>query len=448
MLPGGVATSAARVPWRTRHPAGRPARDRAGSMAAMSTAEVAPGSAALAAPAGEGYRAGERGYRRASLSMFLAGVAVFAMLYVPQVALPELARAFAVSPAAATLSVSVATAGLALGLLVLGPVSDRRGRRPILLGGLVAATALAVVLVAVPTWSVLLVLRGLQGFALAGLPAVAAAYLREELHGSAGARAIGLFVSGNAIGGLTGRLLGGLLVDLGGWRTAMAGIAALSVGCTVAVRVLLPPSRRFRPVPADGALARRLTAALTDPVLLGLYALAALLMGAFVAVYNAATFRLEAPPYALPAALAGLVFTAYLLGSASSAWAGALAGRFGRRPVVPVAVAVMGGGVALTLAGPLALFVAGLCVLTVGFFAAHGVASGWVAVRAAAGGRPVGQAASLYSFWYYAGSSVGGTLAGHAWDVSGWPGVALLIGGFTAGALVLAVALGRTRVLR
>jgi YNFM family putative membrane transporter len=369
------------------------------------------------------------------------------MLYVPQVALPELARAFAVSPAGATLSVSVATAGLALGLLVLGPVSDRRGRTPILLGGLLSASALAVVLAAVPSWPLLLVLRALQGFALAGLPAVAAAYLREELHASVGARAIGLFVSGNAVGGLTGRLLGGLLVDLGGWRTAMAGIGALALACTVAVRVLLPPSRGFRPVPAEGALLRRLTAALTDPVLLALYACAALLMGAFVAVYNAATFRLEAPPYALPAALAGLVFTAYLLGSASSAAAGELAGRLGRRPVVVVAVAVMGGGVALTLAGPLVLFVAGLCVLTVGFFAAHGVASGWVAVRAAAGGRPVGQAASLYSFWYYAGSSVGGTLAGRAWDVSGWLGVALLAGGFTAGALGLALVLGRTRAL-
>jgi YNFM family putative membrane transporter len=411
-------------------------------MGGMSTAEVAPWPAAVhAAP--EGHRAGERGYRRASLAMFLAGVAVFAMLYVPQVALPELARAFAVSPAAATLSVSAATAGLALGLLVLGPLSDRRGRTPILLGGLVVASALAIALAAAPTWPVLLVLRSAQGFALAGLPAVAAAYLREELHASVGARAIGLFVSGNAIGGLIGRLLGGLLVDLGGWRTAMAGIAVLSVGCTLAVRVLLPPSRRFRPVRADGSLIRRLTAALTDPALLALYACAALLMGAFVAVYNAATFRLEASPYALPAALAGLVFTAYLLGSVSSAVAGELAGRLGRRRVVPVAVVVMGGGVALTLAGPLVLFVAGLCVLTVGFFAAHGVASGWVAVRAAAGNRPVGQAASLYSFWYYAGSSVGGTLAGRAWDTTGWSGVALLAGGFTAGALALAVVLGR-----
>jgi MFS transporter, YNFM family, putative membrane transport protein len=399
-------------------------------------------------PVPEGYRAGEAGFRRASMAIFAAGVAVFAMLYEPQVLLPELARAFDVSPAASTLAISGATAGLAVGLLVLGPLSDRRGRTAILHGSLAVSAGLAVLLAVAPAWPVLLVLRVVQGFALAGLPAVAVAYLREELHPSVSSRAIGLFVSGNAIGGLTGRLLGGLLVDLGGWRTATAGIAALGIGCAVVVRVLLPPSRRFAPVPHDRPLARQLADAVTDPVLLGLYAVAALLMGGFVAVYNAATFRLEAPPYALPPTLAALVFVTYLLGSVSSAAAGELAGRVGRRPVVPLAVATMAGGVALTLARPLPVFIAGLCVLTVGFFAAHSVASGWVAVRAAAGGRPVGQAASLYSFWYYLGSSVGGTLAGRAWDGTGWPAVAALAGGLSAGALVLAVVLGRTRVLR
>jgi YNFM family putative membrane transporter len=200
-------------------------------------------------------------------------------------------------------------------------------------------------------------------------------------------------------------------------------------------------------VTRQGPLLRQLTAAFTDPALLALYGVAALLMGGFVAVYNAGTFRLEGPPYDLSPALAGLVFLAYLLGSASSPVAGALADRFGRRTVVPATVAVMGAGVLVTLLSPLWGVVLGLCVLTAGFFAAHGVASGWVAVRAQAGGRAVGQAASLYSFWYYVGSSVGGTLAGRAWEDSGWPAVVALSGGCTAAALLLTLALGRTRSL-
>jgi MFS transporter, YNFM family, putative membrane transport protein len=163
-------------------------------------------------------------------------------------------------------------------------------------------------------------------------------------------------------------------------------------------------------------------------------------------VYNAATFRLEGP-YGLSTSLASLVFLSYLLGSGASPVAGWLAGRSSPRIVVPVSVAVMGGGLALTLAAPLTLFVAGIAVVTVGFFAAHGVASGWVAARAALGGRPVGQAAALYSFWYYAGSSVGGTVAGRAWDAAGWPAVVLLTGSMTAAALLLTLVLGRTRRL-
>ncbi|MGY1742884.1 MULTISPECIES: MFS transporter [unclassified Blastococcus] len=416
----------------------------------MPAAVPAPGPRAAAAPAGglpEGHRAGSRGQRRASLAVFLAGLAVFAMLYEPQVLLPELTRSFGVTPGAATLAVSISTAGLALGLLVLGPLSDRRGRTTILRASLAVSVALAGVLAVVPSWELLLVVRALQGFALAGLPAVGVAYLREELHASVASRGISLYVGGTAIGGLSGRVLGGLLADLGGWRTTMAGIAVLSAACAAAVWVLLPPSRRFRPVPRTGRPVRQLAAAFTDPVLVGLYAVAALLMGGFVAVYNAATFRLEDPPYALAPSVAGLVFLAYLLGSASSPAAGALADRWSPRLVVPLAAVVMLGGVLLTLAAPLALFVVGLCVLTTGFFAAHGVASSWVATRAAYGERAVGQAASLYSFWYYVGSSVGGTLAGRAWSTGGWPAVVWLAGGTSAAAVVLTAVLGRTRAL-
>ena len=395
----------------------------------------------------DGHRAGDRGLQRASLSVFLAGLATFAMLYEPQALLPELARAFDVSPAGSTLSISVSTVSLAVGLLVLGPVSDRRGRTGILQLSLATSAVLAVLIALAPTWELLLVLRGFQGFALAGLSSVGVAYLREELHPTVSSRAIGLFIAGNAIGGLTGRLLGGFLTDLGGWRLALGGVAVLGVGCALAVRLLLPPARRFVPVDRQGSLLRSLGSVFTDPALLMLYAVAAFLMAAFVAVYNAGTFRLESPPYDLTPSLASLVFLAYLLGSASSPTAGWLADRTSRRLVVPVSVVVMGGGLALTLLEPLWCFVLGLCVLTVGFFSAHAVGSAWVAARASLGGRPVGQAASLYSFWYYVGSSVGGTLAGRAWQGSGWTAVALLAGGFTLATLLLTLALGRTRSL-
>ena len=189
-------------------------------------------------------------------------------------------------------------------------------------------------------------LRTLLGVTLAGLPAVAVAYLREEVHEDSSAKATGLYIGGTALGGMVGRLLAGGLADLGGWRLALGGIGLLALACAVLTRWLLPPSRHFVAAPARPrqllATTRRLV---RDPALLALYGIGATLMGAFVAVYNAMGFRLAAEPYALSLGVAGLVFCVYPLGSLSSAYAGRLADRYGRRPVVPVACAVTAAGV-------------------------------------------------------------------------------------------------------
>ena len=396
----------------------------------------------------EAYRPGDPGLRRAALALLLAGIAVFALLYSTQPLLPELSTDFGVSPAAATLSVSLSTLTLAIGLLVAGPLSERIGRTPLVHASLAASSLLGVLCALSPSWSLLLIGRALQGFALAGLPAVGVAYLQEELDRSAAGAAIGLYVGGNALGGMAGRLLSGLLADLGGWRLALGGIAGLGVACTVAVALLLPRSRRFRPgTPGLRGLIRDTRRVLTDPVLLGLYAMGALLMGAFVAVFNALGFRLEAPPYLLSTGAAGLVFLVYALGSVASTVAGRLADRLGRRAVVPAGTVLMLGGIALTAVRPLAGVVAGLAVMTVGFFTAHGVSSGWVAARARLGGRATAQAASTYLFAYYAGSSVGGSLAGRAWSSSGWPGVVMLTGGLVVAAGLVSVLLARSTSL-
>jgi YNFM family putative membrane transporter len=371
-----------------------------------------------------GYLPRDPGYRRLSIALFAAGLATFAMLYSTQPLLPELARAFGVSPGHSAYTVSLATLGLGVALLIAGPASEVFGRTRLMRWSVAAAAAIGVLCALAPSWPALLVLRGVQGIALAGLPAVAMAYLREEVHEASHARASGLYVAGTAVGGMTGRLIAGGLADLGGWRAALGGIAVLGVGCAVLVGFLLPTSRNFVPAPpSPHHLLHQTMHVLADPALLALYGIGATAMGAFVAVYNATGFRLAEAPYGLGPGLAGLVFAVYLVGSAASAYAGRLVGRFGRRAVVPIGCLVTIAGVAITLASPLPLVIVGLAVMTAGFFAVHGVASGWVAVRAHTGGGGTGQAASLYLFAYYLGSSVFGGLAGTAWTRAGWPGV-------------------------
>jgi MFS transporter, YNFM family, putative membrane transport protein len=380
-----------------------------------------------AAPHHDGYRIGEAGYRRITAALFAAGVATFALIYSTQALLPEFPRAFSVSAAQSTLSVSLTTIGLGVALLVAGPVSEVVGRTRLIHLSLAASAVVAVACAVAPTWEVLLGLRLLQGVTLAGLPAVATAYLREELHPGTHARAAGVYIGGTAIGGMTGRLVTGLVADVAGWRWALAAIAVVGLGCVVVVRLLLPASRHFVAVPARvGRLAAMTRRALRDPALLSLYAIGACSVGAFVAVFNALGFRLTSAPFDLGLGTAGLVFLVYPIGTLGSMVAGRLADRFSRRGVVPVGCLVFLAGVLLTLPASLPLVVLGLAVMTAGFFAVHGVASGWVATRAHAGGVAAGQAASLYLFAYYLGSSVFGSLTGRAWTVGAWPAVVLL----------------------
>jgi YNFM family putative membrane transporter len=100
--------------------------------------------------------------------------------------------------------------------------------------------------------------------------------------------------------------------------------------------------------------------------------------------------------------LPALVFLVYPVGTLSSAVAGRVVGRFSRRAVVPVGCLVACVGVLITLPDSLPAVVLGLAVMTAGFFAVHGVVSGWVPVRAAAGGVPAG-------------------VSGHAWTLGAVP---------------------------
>jgi len=392
----------------------------------------------------EGYRRGERGHRQISAALFAAGVATFALLYSTQALLPELTSSFGVSADGATWSLSLTTIGLGVTLLFAGSVSEVVGRTRLIHWSVLASSLVGVMCALAPTWSTRLGLRLLQGILLAGMPAIAMAYLREELHPSTHARAAGLYIGGNALGGMAGRLLTGVVGEAAGWRWALASVALLGLCCAAVVRIALPESRNFEPAPhSSRALLASLVDAFREPGLLALYGIAACSMGAFVAVYNSLGFRLTDRPFDLSLGAAGLVFLVYPVGSVSSALAGQLTESIGRRAVVPLGCVVTVAGVAITLSDSLPLVVLGLAVMTAGFFAVHGVASGWVPTRAHAAGVPAGQAASCYLLCYYVGSSVFGTASGATWSSAGWGGVAGLAVALTAVSGLLAAYLWR-----
>jgi YNFM family putative membrane transporter len=385
------------------------------------------------------HRKGSREFTRISLAMFAAGLATFTTLYCVQALLPALATRFALSPATASLAVSVSTAALALGVLPLTALSEAIGRTPMMTMSLFGSAAFGILAAFSPNFMVLLILRALQGFALAALQAVAMTYLAEELHRESLGFSMGLFIAGNGFGGMCGRLIASFVNDVAGWRWALGTVGVLALACSVVFSLTVLPSAQFRPRPLRfGALAGSIARACTDTGLLRLYGIGVLAMSGLVTVYNYLGFRLLGAPFALPGTIVGLIFVVYLAGSVSSTTAGRIADRFGRQKTLWLAAVVMLAGVALLVPDVLAVVIVGLVVLTVGFFAVHALASGWVGARSATLGV---QGSAVYLCCYYLGSSVGGSVGGIAFGSGGWQATTWYVGGLTLLVLGIGVTL-------
>lgn len=391
------------------------------------TVDEKAGSVPPESAAAPGYiRRGTPQFMRVTLALFSAGLATFALLYCVQPILPVLSQQFGVSPATSSLSLSISTGLMALGLLVTGPLSDAIGRKSVMVTALMLAAICTLISATMTSWHGILIMRALMGLSLSGVAAVGMTYLSEEMDARVVAFSMGLYISGNSIGGMSGRLLSGVLTDLFSWRIAVAVIGCFSLASALMFWKILPASRHFRPItlrPRNLLINFRLH--WRDPGLPWLFAEGFLLMGAFVTLFNYIGYRLLDAPWHLSQAVVGLLSVVYLTGSWSSPKAGALTSRLGRGPVMLGATGIMLLGLLVTAFNSLWLILPGMMLFTAGFFAAHAVASGWIGPRAR---RARGQASSLYLFSYYVGSSVAGTLGGVFWHNFGWSGITLFIG--------------------
>jgi YNFM family putative membrane transporter len=261
-------------------------------------------------------------------------------------------------------------------------------------------------------------------------------YLSEEVHPDSIGLGMGLYIGGNAAGGLAGRLIAAVLTDFYGWRAGLMAVGLVgAVAAWVFVRSL-PPSRRFERQPLQlRATVRRFATLFRDAGLPWLFAEGFVLLGAFVTVYNYIGYRLMAPPYAMSQAAVGMIFSVYVVGIVSSSWIGHLAGRLGRRKVLWTMFVLMLSGLSLTMLAAVWLIVAGIIVITFGFFGGHSIVSSWVGRRA---GSAKVQAASMYLFVYYLGSSVAGASGGLFFAGYGWNGVASFVASLLGVGLLIA----------
>ncbi|RKQ15756.1 MFS transporter [Ureibacillus endophyticus] len=382
---------------------------------------------------------GTKQFTLANLALFAAGFITFANLYLTQPLLPQFSEEYHVSPAVASLSLSVSTAVLSVSLILFGSFSEAWGRKKLMTFSIFAAAILTIALAFSPNFEILLLLRILQGFVFAGVPAIAMAYLGEEVDPSSLGTAMGLYISGNSVGGLAGRVIMGTMTHYFNWQIGMIFIGLLSLIVSAYFVWALPTSKHFTPRPLQfKALTKSLLTHLKDPGLICLFGIAFTLMGGFVTLYNYIGYKLIGPPYNLSAGIVGSIFIVYLVGTFSSAWFGSLSDKFGRQKVLMVGILIMFSGAILTLPGSLYVKIIGIVLFTFGFFGAHSIASGWVSFRAK---KDKAQASSLYLFGYYFGSSIGGTTGGIFWVSWGWNGVIAFISAFLITSFTLSIIL-------
>jgi len=388
-------------------------------------------------------RRGTPEYRAITVGMLLGGFATFLQLYCLQSILPTLSEEFHVTPATSSYVVSAATMSLAVGLLLTSFLSDLLSRRRLMSLSLLASSVFTIAAAWSPNFSILVAFCGLKGFALSGLPAIAMAYLSEEIEPLSLGQIMGLYIGGNILGGMMGRVVTALLTGWISWRFALGSIGVVCFIMGVVFLRILPASRHFHPRrPSAAKLWRQVRGHMSDPVLLELFAFIGLMMGSFISVYNYLGFRLKAAPFFLSNSFVGAIFSMYLVGFFGSYLSGAMADRMGRRSLLWMLVILTLVGLWLMLANSLWVVIGGLALFTFGFFGSHSVASSWIG-RRALHARAI--ASALYLFFYYVGSSVLGSATGVVLRQKGWAGVVEVLSVAIFVSLCLSLLLRKTK---
>ncbi|MEH6470426.1 MAG: MFS transporter [Halopseudomonas sp.] len=379
-------------------------------------------------------QAGTPAYYRATLALCLGSFIVFCNLYITQPLFPLLRELFDLNALQATWSLSLATLTLGISLLVYGPLSDSLGRRRIMLFTLTGASLLTLLIPLVDSYAGLLGLRMIQGLMLGGLPAIAIAYMGDEFERPALLLAVGLYISANTLGGISGRILGGSMTDLAGWQSAFYLMGGLSLLGVLLFAKLLPPSQQFQPRPLRlTTMASDLAGHLKNPLLVSAYLIGGLNFFIFSNQYSYITYVLSDAPFQLEPTWLGMLFLTYLTGSFGSAISGKISQRYSQPLCMFAGVLIMMLGTMVTLSLTLTGIIGGLLISSFGFFICHSICSAWVNRHAE---RARASASSLYLLCYYLGASSGGFYLDPFWQHARWPGVvigSLLVLTVTAG---------------
>jgi YNFM family putative membrane transporter len=355
---------------------------------------------------------------RTQVLVFLVVWAAFAMIYITQPVLPVLQAEFGVSASAASRTVSAVILGIALANLPFGVLADRLALRSILMVGGAVVSLAGLACAATHNLTLLVFARFLQGLCLPALTTCVAAFVASVFPPERLNVAMGTYVSATVAGGLTGRLLGGLIHPPLHWRWAFVTASALLAVATLSAALGLPRvGASSGPAPLERGTFRAL---LARPEVRRIYLAAFGAFFVFSACFNYLPFYLAGPPFHAPVTLITLMYLTYIVGIFMGPVAGALCNRLGSGLPLMAGALVLALALAVSLIPRTAAVLTALMGVCLGFFTLHAAAAGALNRRLQTGR---GRANSLYVLFYYLGGAAGISLSGHAYALAGWPAV-------------------------
>ncbi|WP_337062780.1 multidrug effflux MFS transporter [Kineococcus sp. G2] len=218
--------------------------DRDTAVADAAVADVAPSTAGPAVPESlDEQRPAPP--RTVGLVVLLGSMAALGAintdLYLPS--LPQVASDLGSTDSAAQLTITVVLVGMALGQLVVGPLSDRYGRRPPVVVGFCLFVLASLLCAVAPSLPVLVGSRFLQGLGVAAGAVTGMAVVRDLFTGSAAARLMSRLVLVIGVAPLFAPTVGGALAGVAGWRAVFVVLAVAGVVLVLTVRRRLPETR-------------------------------------------------------------------------------------------------------------------------------------------------------------------------------------------------------------
>ncbi|ANS85383.1 MFS transporter [Vibrio scophthalmi] len=362
-------------------------------------------------------------YQKVTLSLALGSFLIFCNLYLFQPMLPYMANHFAVSETQVNWIFAATTLALSISLVPWAVGSERFGRRNVMLFGLLVLPVISLAMLFTDSLIGLVLLRAVMGIALAAFASVAVAYMVEELSPKAFSQAIGTYIAANSLGGISGRILGGMLTEHLGWQSAVITMAILTIIGAFIVFGLLPHQRHFK---AQKGMLRYHNRALLSHLRNRTIWLAMLIGGLnfalFVNLYSVMAFRLVAPPHQLPIGIASMIFLCYLAGTLSSKLTATWNSHYSAIHGMMLGTTISLLGMLMAYFDQLIWMVMGLLLISFGAFFTHTLAYAWVSQKAK---RAKATATALYLVHYYIGGSLGGFYLIYSWQHGGWAAVIL-----------------------